>query len=109
MSYFGALGFIALGAIGIIIMEKLSDIARVNRALARGKAAEIKQAWKLHELYSRAEEELSANTSTISKEYHRLSHEIMSTHALIADAYDPNEGTRNIDEMLGQRVASSSE
>lgn len=83
----------------VVILLKLHYIDRANHAMARGKAAEAQNAWHLHDLCA-VETRFRANQQTTSEGYDEVVYEIRQTHALIADAYDPNNGTRNIDKFL---------
>jgi hypothetical protein len=98
MSVEQAIVVFAAFVFALIILGKLRNIERVNRAMARGRAAEVQYAWHLNDLYAvlkmnRAEGHNFAN----SEQFRGTVREIWQIQALIADAYDPNEGTRNID------------
>ena len=86
--------------IALIIMEKLRDIARFNRAMVRGKTTEAQNAWRLHDLYAvEARGRAEGHNLSNSEQYRMTVREIWQAHALIADAFDPNGGTRHIDAL----------
>lgn len=97
-----AWGFFVLLA---IIIWQLMKIGNALSALARGRAAEVKRAWDLHTAYRLVSEASNRPRAEFgSPEYYgdmkycedRIG-EILAIQAGIADAYDPNGGTKNGD------------
>ena len=87
----------------VIIIWQLMKIGNALSALARGRAAEVKRAWDLHTAYRLASEASNGPRAEVgTAEYYgdmkyrndRIA-EILGMQAGIADAYDPNGGTKN--------------
>lgn len=87
--------------LGLLVLFKLSNIERINRAAVRGRAEEAKQAWRLHQLYEKAAR-LRANEST-AKGYDWAMNQICEAHALIADAYDADGRQENLEALWKQQ------
>jgi hypothetical protein len=102
MSESMACGFFVLLA---IIIWQLMRIRDAVSALAKGRAAEIKRGWDLHTAYrlvSEAHNGPRAEFGT-AEYYEDMKYrndkigDILAIQAGIADAYDPNGGTKNGD------------
>jgi|SRR5271166_4751998 len=91
-------GLIVAFIVALVVVWRIGKIEDATLTLARGRAAEAMNAYKLYDLYQ-VVSRLRAQGKTDTDYYREVVDEILCVHAVIADAYDHRGGTKNQDAV----------